>query len=114
MSDTPQTTVERNEARKRYEVMVDGEVGGFLMYRPAEDGRVILPHTEVDPSHKGKGLGSILAAEALADLARRGAVVVPECPFIVHYLTDHDVAGLVVEWPEHEDPAESAAPGEPA
>lgn len=114
MSDTPQTTVERNEARKRYEVLVDGEVGGFLMYRPATDGRVILPHTEVDPAFKGKGLGSVLAAEALADLARRGDVVVPECPFVAHYLTDHEVAGLTVEWPEQSDAAESAAPAEPA
>jgi uncharacterized protein len=114
MSDTPRTTVERNDARKRYEVMVDGEVGGFLMYRPSTDGRVILPHTEVDPAYKGQGLGSILAAGALADLARRGDVVVPTCPFVAHYLTDHDVAGLVVEWPEESDAADSAAPGEPA
>jgi uncharacterized protein len=114
MAENTETTVERNEQRKRYEVRVDGEVGGFLLYRPAPDGRVILPHTEVDPAFKGQGLGSILAAEALADLARRGDVIVPECPFVAHYLTEHEVAGLVVEWPDSDDATDAAAPAEPA
>lgn len=114
MTDDVQTTVERNEDRRRYEILVDGAVGGFLLYRPAEDGRVVLPHTEIDPAYKGRGLGSILAAEALADLARRGGVVVPECPFVAHYLTENEVAGLVVEWPEADDAVDAAAPSEPA
>lgn len=114
MTGTGQTTVERNEQRKRYEIHVDGEVGGFLMYRPAEDGRVILPHTEIDPAYKGMGLGSTLAAEALADLARRGDIVVPECPFVAHYLKENEVAGLVVEWPDGDDAVDAASPAEPA
>lgn len=114
MTDIRQITVERNEARKRYEVLVDGEVGGFLMFRPVENGRIVLPHTEIDPVHKGEGLGSTLAAGALADLARRGDVVIPECPFVRHYLKQNEVAGLIVEWPDAEEAAESAAPSEPA
>lgn len=114
MTEEVQTTVERNEDRARYEIRVDGEVGGFLLYRPAEDGRVVLPHTEIDPAYEGRGLGSTLAAEALADLARRGDVVVPECPFVAHYLQQNEVAGLVVEWPEAHDAADAAAPSEPA
>ena len=108
---TDAVTVTRNDAAHRYEVHLDGELGGFLEFRPADDGRVVLPHTEVDPAFKGEGLGSSLAGEALADLAGRGESVIPTCPFVAHYLREHDVPGLVVEWPRDEDASD---PGEPA
>jgi predicted GNAT family acetyltransferase len=63
---------------------------------------VLLPHTVVQPEFGGRGLGSILAAQALADLAERGDVVVPTCPFVTRYLGEHDVPGLRIEWPEGE------------
>jgi uncharacterized protein len=109
-----ETPVTRNDARKRYEIHVGDEVGGFLMFRPADAGRVILPHTEVDPSFKGQGLGSKLVSGALGDLARRGDIVVPRCPFVVHYLQENEVPGLVVEWPDEHDAGDSASPSEPA
>lgn len=109
-----ETTVIRNDDRGRYEIRVGDAIGGKLYFRPEESGRVVLPHTEIDPAFEGQGLGSILAAEALADLARRGDVVIPECPFVAHYLKKHDVAGLVVEWPDAADATDSAAPSEPA
>ena len=92
-------TVTRNDDAGRYEVLVGGELGGFLEFAPA--GEVTdLPHTEVDPAFKGQGLGSKLAAGALADLAERGDTVVPSCPFVAHYLRENEVDGLKVEWPE--------------
>lgn len=111
---TDDLTVTRNDEAHRYEVHVDGELGGFLEFRPAGEGRVVLPHTEVDSAFKGKGLGSALASEALSDLARRGDAVIPSCPFVAHYLREHDVAGLIIDWPREEDAADSADPGEPA
>lgn len=92
-------TVTRNDEASRYEIRVGDELGGFLEFEPAGD-RVELPHTEIDPAFKGKGLGSKLAGEALSDLARRGDTVIPSCPFVAHYLGEHDVEGLSVEWPE--------------
>jgi uncharacterized protein len=114
MTESAKTTVTRNEERARYEIRVDDAVAGFLLVRPAADGRVVLPHTEVDPAYKGQGLGVTLASEALADLARRGDVVVPECPFVQHYLKENEVAGLVVEWPDEDDATDAASPAEPA
>jgi predicted GNAT family acetyltransferase len=111
---TDAVTVTRNDEAHRYEVHLDGELGGFLEFRPAGEDRVVLPHTEVDPAFTGKGLGSALASEALSDLARRGDAVIPTCPFVAHYLREHDVAGLVIDWPNREDAADSADPGEPA
>ena len=71
-------------------------------------------YEELMEAFKGKGLGSTLASEALADLARRGDTIVPTCPFVAHYLREHDVPGLVIDWPREEDAADSADPSEPA
>ncbi len=101
MTDAP--TVTRNDDENRYEVRVGDELGGFLQFLTSRDGRTVLPHTVVDPAFKGQGLGSILAGEALADLARRGDTVVPRCPFVAHYLEEHEVEGLRVDWPDRHD-----------
>ncbi|MDF2044712.1 GNAT family N-acetyltransferase [Microbacterium sp. Kw_RZR3] len=111
---TDALTVTRNDDAHRYEIHVGEELGGFLEFRPAGEGRVVLPHTEVDSAFKGRGLGSTLASEALGDLARRGDSVIPSCPFVAHYLREHDVPGLVIEWPHDTDAADSADPSEPA
>jgi uncharacterized protein len=112
MSD--ETTVTREESRSRYEIHVGDELGGYLYFRPQTDGRVILPHTVIQPEFAGRGLGSILAGEALADLARRGDIVVPTCPFVTKYLKGNEVAGLIIDWPEPTDGTDAANPPEPA
>lgn len=111
---TDELTVTRNDEAHRYEIHVDGELGGFLEFRPAGEDRIALPHTELDPAFTGRGLGKALASEALADLARRGGTVIPTCPFVAHYLREHDVPGLVVQWPSDDAAADAAAPGEPS
>ncbi|MBU4464223.1 MAG: N-acetyltransferase [Actinobacteria bacterium] len=111
---TPEITVTRNDEAQRYEIHVDGALGGFTEFTEGEGGSLVFPHTLVDPAFKGQGLGSILVGEALADTARRGEAVVPECPFVAHYLKGNDVPGLIIDWPETEDAADAANPGEPA
>ncbi len=109
---TDEITVTRNEEKSRYEIHVGDELGGFLELEPHEGGAVVLPHTEIDSAFKGKGLGSKLAGEALADMARRGEGVRPTCPFISHYLRENEVAGLIVDWPEEDDAGDAATPSE--
>jgi len=111
---TDELTVTRNDEAHRYEIHVGDELGGFLEFRPAGEGRTTLPHTEIDPAFAGRGLGSALAHDALGDLARRGESIIPTCPFVAHYLRENDVPGLVIEWPSGHDAADSADPGEPA
>lgn len=107
MSDGVQ--VVRNDEKSRYEVTVDGKVAGFTEFEADAAGRVIFPHTEVDPAYGGRGLGSILVGEAMADEAERGETVVPVCPFVVKYLKGHEVAGLDVHWrPRDVETAEHA------
>lgn len=105
--------VVRNDAREQYEIVVDGTVAGFTEFVPDAEGRLIFPHTEIDPAFGGRGLGSTLVAAAMADVAARGETVVPVCPFVVKYLTKNDVPGLGIRWrPRDVEVAEHAPASE--
>lgn len=95
-------TVVRNDEAGRYEISVDGAVAGFTEFAPDAEGRLVFPHTSIDPAFGGRGLGSRLIAEAMADVAARGETVVPVCSFVVKYLQGHDVPGLAVHWRERD------------
>lgn len=112
MSDAEQNTVTRNDEQSRYEIHVGDTLAGFVEFAPDTSRRVVLTHTEVDPAFKGRGLAATLVNESLGDLARRGETVVPRCPFVVSYLKENEIAGLVVDWPHQADAGDSASPGE--
>ena len=80
--------VQDNPAQNRFEIMVDGAVGGFAAYR-ARDGLVIITHSEIDRSFRGQGLGGQLAEQTLDQLRECGARVVPACPFFAQYVAEH-------------------------
>jgi predicted GNAT family acetyltransferase len=80
--------VQDNPDRSRFEVIVDGEVGGFANYR-VRDGLVIITHSQVDPKYQGQGVGGQLARQTLDILRERGARVVPACPFFAEYVLKH-------------------------
>ena len=79
--------------RSRFEVLVDDEVVGFVVYHE-EDGRVAFPHTEVSTSYEGRGLATQVVRAALDSARERGQQVLPYCPF---------VSGLIVKFPEYID-----------
>jgi len=112
-TDDSQKTVTRNDGAGRYEILVEGAVAGFTEIEPDGKGRVVFPHTEIDPAYKGQGLGGILVREALSDAARRGETIVPLCSFVRKYLRENEVPGAVVDWPRRGDAQVSASPGEP-
>jgi uncharacterized protein len=87
--------VQDNPGESRYELLLDEQVVGEILYRLAPD-HVVLLHTEVLPSLEGKGLGAQLVAGALDDIRARGLRVVPYCPFVRSYIRRHpDYADLV-------------------
>ncbi|WP_308258650.1 GNAT family N-acetyltransferase [Saccharothrix obliqua] len=86
-------TVSDNAAKSRFEVFLDGELGGFAEYDLAP-GRITFTHTEV--SVEGKGLGSALVKQALAEVRERDLDVVPQCPFVRAYLERHPEDARVV------------------
>jgi uncharacterized protein len=81
-------TVRDNDTRHRYELLVDDEVVGELIYR-ARDGVVTLIHTEITPEFEGHGLGDQLVSYVLDDVRASGRRIVPVCPFVAAYLRRH-------------------------
>jgi NAD+ kinase len=87
-ADTDNAVVVDSFENLRYEVLLGGEVAGFLDYRRG-DGRIELLNTQVDQAFSGRGLAGRLAAAALGDARSRGLPVVATCPFVAGYLERH-------------------------
>jgi predicted GNAT family acetyltransferase len=83
-----QITVADNAGEARYEIRVDGDLAGFVTYRP-RPGLIELVHTEIDEEFEGRGLGSQLISFALDDARERGLAVLPFCPFVNDYIQRH-------------------------
>ncbi len=81
-------TVRDNDAAHRYELMLDGELVGRLVYRTRGD-VVTLIHTEIDPRFEGHGLGERLVRATLDDIRARGLHIVPLCPYVRAHLRRH-------------------------
>ena len=66
----------------------DGEVVGWLDYRPAGE-RTIVDHTEVDDALEGQGLGGLLVREAITAIRAGGKEPIVLCPFARAYVARH-------------------------
>jgi predicted GNAT family acetyltransferase len=80
--------VRHNPERSRYELLIDDRLVGVADYRQAGD-RVVLPHTEIDPSMRGRGLGDVLVRATLDDIRTTGRAVVPSCWFVAEFIDTH-------------------------
>ncbi|WP_245674072.1 MULTISPECIES: NAD(+)/NADH kinase [Actinoplanes] len=87
-ADPAEAVVVDSFESRRYEVLLGGEVAGFLHYVRHDD-RLELLHTEIDQAFSGRGLASRLAAAALGDARSRSLPVVATCPFVAGYLERH-------------------------
>ncbi len=65
----------------------DGIQIGKMTYVWAGETKFIIDHTEVNPSHEGKGIGKLLV-NAAVDFARGNHYkIVPVCPYAKRVLT---------------------------
>ena len=46
----------------------------------------MFPHTEIDPAHRGRGLGEVLVRAAMDDVRAAGRTVVARCWFVRQFL----------------------------
>ena len=83
-----ETTVVDVPERGRFEVRVGDRVVGLASYH-VDNGLMTLPHTEVDPSMGGRGLGKALVSAVLDAARERGLHVLPYCSFVRHYIQQH-------------------------
>ena len=87
--------------RTRYAASIDGEPAGFAEYLLTDE-LIVFTHTEVDPRFEGRGVGSAIAAFALAEVRAEGRrKVMPLCPFIKGWIGRHrEYVPLVYGVPE--------------
>ncbi|MER7514077.1 GNAT family N-acetyltransferase [Streptomyces lavendulae] len=85
---TTAPVVRRVDDRHRYEILVDDHRAGLTAYRD-RDGRRVFFHTEVDDAYAGRGLAAILVEQALTDVRASGLRIVPVCPYVARFLTEH-------------------------
>jgi hypothetical protein len=84
--------VRDNAALTRFEITV-GDQTAFLAYERTSEA-LVLVHTEVPPSLRGRHLGDMLIETAL-DTARAGGLrIVAVCPFVRAYLRKHPHSGI--------------------
>ena len=72
----------------RFEVRLDERVVGLASYH-VDGGTMTLPHTEVEPSVGGQGIGTALVSGVLDAARERGLTVLPYCSFVRHYIQQH-------------------------
>ena len=80
--------VTKSEGASRYELHVDGELAGIADY-VERDGSVVLPHTVIDSSRRGQGLGAVLVQGALDDIRPTGRTVVPSCWYVAEFIDEN-------------------------
>lgn len=80
--------VRNNRERSRYEILVDGQLAGIADYSE-RDGVVVLPHTEIDSSRRGQGLGAELVRFALDEVRGEGKTIVPACWYVAQFVDEN-------------------------
>ena len=80
----------------RFVITVAGKRVGRADY-VQRDGQRIFTHTEVSPAYQGRGLATILVAEAVHATRDAGLRIVPECSMVAGYLGKHPEYDAVVD-----------------
>jgi uncharacterized protein len=79
-----------NRLGSRFELHLDGEVAGFLIYQRSA-GAVSFLDVMTDLRRAGQGLGLVLVRQALDAVSAEGLSVVPVCPFVRDFIQRHPV-----------------------
>ena len=101
MAAVPNLDIRDNREKHRFETdLGDGSLA--IAEYQLTNGKIVFTHTDVPPSHEGKGIGSALIRFALASARDRGLAVIPICPFFRAYMVKHaEVQDLLdPEWRE--------------
>lgn len=69
------------ETKGRFFIEEDGKRLALMTYTKAGDDKIIIDHTEVDASLKGKGVGNNLVEESVKYARENNLKIIPLCPF---------------------------------
>lgn len=91
--ETPRGAVVENPTLGRFELLRGGEVVSVALFHREGD-RLIVPHVETGPAHRGNDYAAELMEGVMALVRATGRTVTPRCSWAAAYLRAH---------PEHED-----------
>jgi predicted GNAT family acetyltransferase len=92
----------RDDAENRYyELRVNGEQAGLMVYEP-QGSRRVLTHTFIHEPFRGRGLSNTLVQGGLDDIRARGLTVTNYCTVVDGFIQGH---------PEYEAVIDQAHPG---
>lgn len=101
LTDKTGAPVQIARAGDTFTVDVDGRTVGLARFVERDDHRVFV-HTEVDPAFGGRGLATVLIAQALAATRADGRRIVALCPMVSAYLKKHHDFDDIVDRPTRE------------
>lgn len=74
------------------EFYLDSDSGrACLAYRQLGQDTLDLYHTSVPESLQDQGIAAALTERALAYAKEKGYAVQPTCPYVKHYMSEHDL-----------------------
>jgi predicted GNAT family acetyltransferase len=82
------TELRNNPERSRYELVIGDDVVGVADY-DIEGDVVVFPHTEIEESRRGQGLGAQLVQFALDDVRTTNRRVVARCWYVREFIAEH-------------------------
>ena len=97
MADAPPEV--RDDAAGRPFVIEQDGLEAELLYRKRA-GRLILVHTEVPDALGGRGVGGRLVRLAITQARDEHLTIVPWCPFVRRWLSDHpdEAEDVSIDW----------------
>lgn len=78
-----------SESKGSFYIEEDGKTLAEMTYSKAGPERIIIDHTEVDDTVRGKGLGLQLVIHAVDYVREKGIKMLPLCPFTKATLLRH-------------------------
>jgi predicted GNAT family acetyltransferase len=88
MSEAEPVEIRNDPQSERYVATIGGTEAGAVYYERGGN-QITFTHTEVSDAFGGHGVGGKLAELALDEARSAGAEVVPQCPFVAHYIARH-------------------------
>ncbi|EIA09519.1 GNAT family N-acetyltransferase [Flavobacterium frigoris] len=73
--------LEYDKKKGFFYIEIDGKVEAKMTFVFAGEQQIIIDHTEVNPSNKGKGFGKKMVEKAVEFTRERGIKIIPLCPF---------------------------------
>lgn len=88
LTDKNGAPVDVTQETDRFSIAVDGKPVGLTAFVEHGKQRVFY-HTEIDPAFGGRGLATVLIAQALATTQQEGKRIVAICPMVKAYVEKH-------------------------